>query len=65
MTLYKIAKSIARKTGEDVEEVYQRFVKNRKKLRRMEGRMHVKSYQERGEHRSPQLLDKLKRISRA
>ena len=53
MTLYKIAKSIARKTGEDVEEVYQRFVKNRKKLKRMEERMYVKNYQERNKYHNP------------
>lgn len=44
MTLRKLAKSIARKTGEDVEEVYQRFIKNRKKMRRMEGSLYAKNY---------------------
>lgn len=65
MTLRKIAKSIARKTGEDVEEVYQRFIKNRKKVRRMEGRIDVEDYQRRGEYHNPKSLDKLKRVSKA
>ena len=64
MTLRKIAKSIARKTGEDVEEVYQRFIKNRRKLRRMEGRMHVKDYTKRSEYYHPQSLAKHERISK-
>ena len=64
MTLRKIAKSIARKTGEDVEEVYQRFIKNRKKVRRMEGRLHVEDYPRRHEHRNSKSLDKSKRLSK-
>ena len=64
MTLYKIAKSIARTTGEDVKEVYERFVRNRKKLRRMEVELNVESYKKRSEFHSPQPLAKHKRISK-
>ena len=64
MTLHKIAKSIARRTGEDVEEVYQRFIENRRKLRRMEGKVYVKDYTKKSEYYYPQPLVKHKRFSK-
>ena len=36
MSLWKLAKAIAKDKSEPVEEVYQRLVNNRKKIRRME-----------------------------
>ena len=39
MSLWKLAKSIAHDKSIDVKEVYDRLVKNRKKVRRMEGRV--------------------------
>jgi len=39
MSLWKLAKSIARDKSIDVNEEYDRLVKNRKKVRRMEGRV--------------------------
>ena len=64
MSIRKLAKSIARKTGEDVEEVYNRFIKNKKKLRRMEDRAYVEGYKKRSEFHRPRTLDKLKRTSK-
>lgn len=40
MSLWKLAKSIAKDTSEDVNEVYERLVKNGKKIRRMEGEVY-------------------------
>jgi len=69
MSIRKLAKSIAKRTGEDVEEVYNRFIKNKKKLRRMEDRMrmdiNVEGYKKQADFHSPRTLDKLKWNSKA
>ena len=65
MSIYKIAKSIARTTGEDIKEVLDKFARNRKKLRRMEDRVRVEGYKKRAEFHSPQSLDRHKRAFKA
>jgi len=49
MTLWKLAKSIAKDKSQDVEEVYKRLLKNQKKLRRTEDRVYAQNYKERSE----------------
>ena len=53
MSLWKLAKAVAKDRSEDVNDVYNRLLKNRKKVRRMEGRLHyVEDNKERGEYNS-------------
>jgi len=51
MSLWKLAKAIAKDKSEDVNDVYNRLLKNRKKVQRMEGRLHyAKNNEKRGEY---------------
>jgi len=58
MSLWKLAKSIARDKSLDVKEVYDKLVKNRKKLRKMEGRVYAENHTKGYKHYNSTLLDK-------
>ena len=58
MSLWKLAKSIARDKSLDVKEVYDKLLKNRKELRKMEGRVYVENHSKRYQHTNSTLLDK-------
>ena len=59
MSLWKLAKSIAHDKSLDVKEVYDKLVQNRKKLRKMEGRVYVENHAQRHKSNSSSALDEL------
>ena len=59
MSLWKLAKSIARDKSLNVKEVYDNLVQNRKKLRKMEDRVYVENHAQRHKSNNSSALDEL------
>ena len=59
MSLWKLAKSIARDKSLNVKEVYDSLVQNRKKLRKMENREYVENHTQRHKSNKSSALDEL------
>jgi hypothetical protein len=62
MTLRKIAKSMAKKTGENVEKIYKQLVNNKKIQRRMEADAFAENNQEEYDTFGSKPLDRNNRI---